>query len=71
MGTTLMLGSRRGGGFFTLIPFWHRARDKAGKWSTFWGRVDRRAEEEWRQRTGRALTAAELERLLERYPDDV
>lgn len=29
------------------------------------------AEEEWRRRTGRPMTAAELERLLRRYPGDV
>lgn len=29
------------------------------------------AEEEWRRRTGRAMTAAELKRALGRYPGDV
>jgi hypothetical protein len=29
------------------------------------------AEEEWRERTGRAMTAEELERVLRRYPGDV
>ncbi len=29
------------------------------------------AEEEWRRRAGRAMTAEELERLLRRYPGDV
>lgn len=29
------------------------------------------AEEEWRRRTGRPITAAELERILRRYPGDV
>jgi hypothetical protein len=29
------------------------------------------AEEEWRKRTGRSLTAEELERVLKRYPGDV
>ena len=29
------------------------------------------AEEEWRQRTGRPMTAEELERVLRRYPGDV
>jgi hypothetical protein len=29
------------------------------------------AEEEWRRRTGRAMTAEELERVLRRYPGDV
>lgn len=28
------------------------------------------AEEEWRMRTGRQMTAAELERVLRRYPGD-
>jgi hypothetical protein len=29
------------------------------------------AEEEWRKRTGRPMTAEELERVLRRYPGDV
>lgn len=29
------------------------------------------AEEEWRRRRGRPMTAAELERVLRRYPGDV
>jgi hypothetical protein len=29
------------------------------------------AEEEWRKRTGREMTAEELERVLRRYPGDV
>jgi hypothetical protein len=29
------------------------------------------AEEEWRRRTGQAMTAAELERVLRRYPGDL
>jgi len=29
------------------------------------------AEEEWRRRTGRSMTAEELERVLRRYPGDV
>jgi hypothetical protein len=29
------------------------------------------AEEEWRPRTGRPMTAEELERVLRRYPGDV
>ncbi len=29
------------------------------------------AEEEWRRRTGRSMTAAELGRVLRRYPGDV
>jgi hypothetical protein len=29
------------------------------------------AEEEWRKRTGRPMTAAELERELRRYPGDI
>jgi hypothetical protein len=29
------------------------------------------AEEEWRRRTGRPMTAEELERVLRRYPGDV
>ena len=29
------------------------------------------AEEEWRRRTGRPMMAAELERVLRRYPGDV
>lgn len=29
------------------------------------------AQEEWRRRTGRPMTAAELERVLRRYPGDV
>ena len=29
------------------------------------------AEEEWRRRTGRAMTAEELERVLPPYPGDV
>ena len=28
------------------------------------------AEEEWRRRTGRTMTAGELERVLRRYPGD-
>jgi hypothetical protein len=28
------------------------------------------AEEEWRKRTGRPMTAEELERVLRRYPGD-
>lgn len=31
----------------------------------------RGAEEEWRRRTGRPMTAVELERVLRRYPGDV
>ena len=34
-------------------------------------RVHRRAEEEWRKRTGRPMTAEELQRVLRRYPADV
>lgn len=33
--------------------------------------MDCGAEEEWRRRNGRAMTAEELERLLSRYPGDV
>jgi hypothetical protein len=29
------------------------------------------AEEEWRKRTGRPMTAEDLERVLRRYPGDV
>jgi hypothetical protein len=29
------------------------------------------AEEEWRKRTGRPMTAEELERVLRRYPGDI
>jgi len=29
------------------------------------------AEEEWRKRTGRPMTAVELERVLRRYPGDL
>jgi len=29
------------------------------------------AEQEWRKRTGRLMTAAELERVLRRYPGDI
>ena len=29
------------------------------------------AEEEWRKRTGRPMTAEELQRVLRRYPGDV
>jgi hypothetical protein len=29
------------------------------------------AEEEWRRRTGRPMTAAELERAFQRYPGDI
>ena len=28
-------------------------------------------EEEWRRRTGRPMTAAELERVIQRYPGDL
>jgi hypothetical protein len=31
----------------------------------------RGADEEWRSRTGRAITAADLEKLLRRYPGDL
>ena len=29
------------------------------------------AEDEWRRRTGRTMTSAELERLLRRFPGDI
>ena len=42
---------------------WHRAMNRRLRAEYVAG-----AEEEWRKRTGRPMTAAELERVLRRYP---
>ncbi|MDP9223560.1 MAG: hypothetical protein M3P18_06835 [Actinomycetota bacterium] len=45
-----------------------RSRDAAKRRTNLNRRL--RAEEEWRNRTGRPMTAEELERVLRRYPRD-
>jgi hypothetical protein len=53
-----------------------RTPDRLGDWQRQMNRRLRAeciagAEEEWRKRTGRPMTAEELERVLRRYPGDL